>query len=137
MIHNHTNNHNSDHESENKIPLKNVFSKKIPSTLLLNLLDKICSRVEGRGVENGIRIYYYVSDYEYRKMVFEGLDVAFLNSLREYYYHFFSKYWEREFTYNAFKTIIRQICKINGIRYEKETVIVNSEAVVSYCIYVS
>ena len=93
--------------------------------------------MEGRGMENGVRLFYYVSEYEYRKMVFEGLDVEFRESLRNYYYDFFSRYWEREFTYNAFKTILRQICKIHGIVYEKEAVFLNSYSVVSYRIYIS
>jgi hypothetical protein len=118
-----------------KKPLKNVFVKKIPLKLFVNLLEKICSRMEGRGMENGMRLFYYVSEYEYRKMVFEGLDVEFRESLRKYYYDFFSRYWERDFTYNAFKTIIRQICKIHDVRYEKETVVLNSETVVRYRIY--
>ena len=120
---------------KDKIPLKGVFVKKVPLYLLFDLLDKICSRLEGRGFENGVRLYYYVSEYEYRKMVFENMHVDFLNSIREYYSPFFSRYYEREFTYNAFKTILRQICKIHGIRYEKETIILNSETVVRYCIF--
>jgi hypothetical protein len=120
-----------------KKPLKNVFVQKIPLKLLVDLLEKICSRLEGRGMENGVRLFYYVSEYEYRKMVFEGWDVEFRESLRKYYYDFFSRYWQRDFTYNAFKTILRQICKIHGIRYEKETVVLNGETVVRYLIYVS
>jgi hypothetical protein len=120
-----------------KLPLKNVFIKKIPLNLLVELLDKICSRMEGRGIENGVRVYYYISEYEYRKMIFEHLEVDFLKSIRPYYSNFFSHYCERDFTYNSFKTIVRQICKIHGIRYEKEKVILNSETVVRYCIYVS
>ena len=120
-----------------KHPLKNVFVEKIPLKLLVDLLEKICSRLEGRGMENGVRLFYYVSEYEYRKMVFEGLDVEFRESLRKYYYDFFSRYWQRDFTYNAFKTILRQICKIHGIRYEKETVVLNGETIVRYLVYVS
>lgn len=123
--------------NKEKKPLKNVFVKKIPLKLLVDLLEKICSRMEGRGMENGVRLFYYVSEYEYRKMVFEGLDVEFRESLRSYYYDFFSRYWERDFTYNAFKTILRQICKTNGIQYEKETVVLNSYSMVRYRIYIS
>jgi hypothetical protein len=119
-----------------KGPLRNVFVEKIPLKILFDLLDKICSVIEGRGVEKGVRLFYYISEYEYRKMVFDGLHIAFLNSIRNYYSAFFSRYWEREFTYNAFKTILRQICKTHGIRYEKESHVVNSEIVASYLIYV-
>jgi hypothetical protein len=124
-------------ENGKKKPLKNVFVKKIPLQLLVDLLDRICSRTEGRGVENGVHVYYYISEYEYRKMIFEHLDTFFLSLIRPYYSSFFSHYCDRDFTYNAFKTIIRQICKIHGIRYEKEKIILNSETVVRYRIYVS
>ena len=120
---------------EKRAPLKNVFVEKIPVEILFELLEKICSLVEGRGVEKGIRMYYYVSDYEYRKMVFDGLHIPFLNSIRPYYTDFFARYCEREFTYNAFKTIVRQICKIHGVRHEKQSFVVNSEITVAYCIY--
>jgi hypothetical protein len=121
---------------EKRAPLKNVFVEKIPVEILFELLEKICSLVEGRGVEKGIRNYYYLSDYEYRKMVFDGLHTPFLNSIRPYYTDFFARYCEREFTYNAFKTIVRQICKIHGVRHEKQSFVVNSEITVAYCIYV-
>jgi len=121
---------------EKRAPLKNVFLEKIPVEILFELLEKICSLVEGRGVEKGVRIYYYLSDYEYRKMVFDGLHTPFLNSIRPYYTDFFARYCEREFTYNAFKTIVRQICKIHGVRHEKQSFVVNSEITVAYCIYV-
>jgi len=124
-------------KSKDKVPLKNVFVKKVPFSLLVGLLDRICSRIEGRGIEEGLRVYYYISEYEYRKMIFENLHMGFLNSIRDYYSTFFSRYWERDFTYNSFKTIVRQICKINGVRYEKEKVILNSETVVRYRIYLS
>lgn len=119
-----------------KGPLRNVFVEKIPLKILFDLLDKICSVIEGRGVEKGVRLFYYISEYEYRKMVFDRLHTEFLNSIRNYYSTFFSRYWEREFTYNAFKTILRQICKTHGIRYEKQSYVVNSEIVASYLIYV-
>lgn len=123
-------------EKDEKKPLKNVFIEKIPLKFLFELLDKICSSMEGRGVEQGIRIYYYISDYEYRKMVFDGLHIDFLKSIQSYYSPFFSRYYEREFTYNSFKTIVRQICKIHGIRHEKQNTVLHSEITVSYYIYI-
>jgi hypothetical protein len=124
-------------KNKDKVPLKNVFVKKIPLKLFIDLLEKICSHMEGRGMEKGERIYYYVSEYEYRKMVFENLHLSFLHSIRECYSPFFSRYYERDFTYDAFKTILRQICKIHGIHYEKDSIIVNSDTTVRYRIYLS
>jgi hypothetical protein len=124
-------------EDNKKKPLKHVFVQKVPLSLLVDLLEKICSRLEGRGIENGVRLYYYVSEYEYRKMVFEHLHIHFLDTLQNYYSSFFHRYYERDFTYNSFKTILRQICKIHNIVYEKENVIINSETVVRYRVYIS
>ena len=94
-----------------------LFSKKIPKELLFNLLDKICSSVEG--VREGKRIYYFIHFDVFRKMVFDKLLDSFILSLREYYLHCFQvKFLDREITYKRFNTLVRHICKVWDFEWE-------------------
>jgi hypothetical protein len=94
-----------------------LFGKKVPIELLFELLDKICSSVEG--VREGKRIYYFIHLDIYRKMIFEGLLDSFLSRLREYYLPCFQiKYLDREITYKRFNTLVRHICKLWNLEWE-------------------
>ena len=59
---------------------------------------------------------HYVVDHSmYKTLIFQGLDMLFLQELKPYYAQ--SQYLTREFTYKSFLTILRQICRANGFTY--------------------
>lgn len=82
--------------------MKYVFSKQIPMQLLYDLLDPYCTNHESQ---------YIVDENVYKKMVFTGNHIPFLQALKEYYHPAKQKYLTREFTYKSFTNIIRQICR--------------------------
>jgi hypothetical protein len=60
----------------------------------------------------------YVIDYiTFKKMVFHKYQEPWLDELKEYYHNSKKFYITREFNYNSFITIIRQLCKIHGKSY--------------------
>lgn len=82
--------------------MKYVFSKLIPMELLYELLEPYCTYNESQ---------YIVDENVYKKMVFMGNHIPFLQDLKEYYHPSKQKYLTREFTYKSFTNIIRQICR--------------------------
>ena len=102
---------------ENYYKKSYIVKRAIPSELLFDFLEKICSVKEG--VRDGKRVYYFITFDVYRKMNFEGLSMGFVESLREYYLPCFqAKYLDKDLTYNRFNTLIRQICKVCHLKWE-------------------
>lgn len=94
-----------------------IVKHMIPRELLFDFLEKICSGKEG--VRDGKRIYFFITFDVYRKMMFEGLGLVFVNGLREYYLPCFQvKYLDKDLTYNRFNTLVRQICKVCDFKWE-------------------
>ena len=81
-----------------------LFVKPVPIELLLELLDKICTKTDH---------FYMVDMNAYRKMIFHQYHTPFCESLTQYYHVSKRYYLTREFTYNSFTNILRQICKSN------------------------
>jgi len=63
----------------------------------------------------------YIIDYHsFKKIVYHEYHKLWLSKLQPYYFQCKTIYVTREFTYINFITIIRQLCKFFGIRYEYE-----------------
>jgi len=88
--------------------LTQIFRKDIPIQILYELLEKICTKNDN---------YFLVDNNSYKKMVFHGYHTEFLLILKDYYHNSKKYYIEREFTYNSFTNIIRQICKSNNNQF--------------------
>jgi hypothetical protein len=106
--------------------LKQIFKKSVPSELLFNLLEKICLKTD---------TYYFIDLNSYKKMIFHEYHNDFLKELLNYYHASKSYYIEREFTYNSFINIIRQICKSNQIKFNSKIKYSSSKYNIDYLIY--
>jgi hypothetical protein len=95
-------------EKEGLSDMTQMFRKIVPRELLFQLLDKICLKT-GK--------YYLFDMNAYRKLMFYNLCTDFCESLKEYYHLGKHTYLNRTITYNAFTTIIRQICKGSDILF--------------------
>lgn len=94
-----------------------IVKNMIPRELLFDFLEKICSLKEG--VRDGRRIYFFITFDVYRKMMFEGLGIGFVQGLRDYYLPCFQvKYLDKDLTYNRFNTLVRQVCKVCDLKWE-------------------
>ena len=84
-----------------------LFCRPIDIPMLRRFFDKISMEKNGD----------YLIDYnEYKKMLFHNLQSMFREQLKPYYHKSKHFYLDRELTYKAFATIIRQVCKYNSIK---------------------
>lgn len=103
-----------------------IFRKSVPKELLFGLLDRICLKTDK---------YYYIDMNAYRKMIFNNLQPAFCESLKDYYHLGKQMYIERKMTYNSFTNIIRQICKNCVIMYTSQIKYNESKYNIDYFVY--
>lgn len=85
-----------------------IFKDTIPIEMLITLLQHIAVKTDK---------CYIVNNNVYKKGIFTTDIHQFFEECRPYYYISKRKYLEPPITYNSFVTIIRQICKINNIKY--------------------
>jgi hypothetical protein len=99
---------------------KQIFKSTVPKEILFELLDKICDRYTDNG-------HYVVDTNSYKRMKFHNYHVGFLASLLDYYHWSKRFYVEREFTYQSFANILRQLTRLHdvemssNIRYGEST----------------
>jgi len=81
-----------------------IFKELVPWEYMRILLSEICPSLS-------LNQLFVIDLNVYKKMIFLEKHYAFLETLKKHYRlekHF---YITREFTYNSFMTILRQICK--------------------------
>ena len=103
-----------------------IFRKPVPKELLFELLEKICLKTDK---------YYYIDMNAFKKMIFHGYHIEFLKTLEQHYHLSKQFYLTREFTYNSFTNIIRQICKSNAIMFTSQIKYNESKYTIDYFIY--
>jgi hypothetical protein len=103
-----------------------IFKKKIPNELLLNLLDNICTKYEK---------HYLLNVDSFKKGIYNESIPNFCKECIEYYHNSKKKYLERKLTYNTFTTILRQICNFNKIAYTSQIKYDKSTYDIVYYIY--
>jgi hypothetical protein len=106
--------------------LKQIFRKNVPSIFLYVLLEKICLKTEK---------YYYVDANAFKKMIFHDYHIDFLAELVNHYHVSKQFYLTREFTYNSFTNIVRQICKSNAVMFTSQIKYNESKYNIDYFIY--
>jgi len=105
---------------------KQIFREHIPKSMLFDILEQVALKTEK---------YYVVDLNAYKKLRFHELHHAFLSTIIEYYHYSKRFYIEREFTYNSFTNIVRQICRINNIQYTSNIRYNESKYNIDYYIY--
>ena len=103
-----------------------IFKNAIPNELLIKLLDDIAVKTEK---------YYILNNSSYKKGMFNNIIAKFIEDCKLYYHISKRKYLERKLTYNAFITIIRQICNFNKITYTSQIKYDKSTYDIIYNIY--
>lgn len=103
-----------------------IFKKILSKDVFFELLEKVCIKTDK----------YYLFDLNaYRKLQFYKLDEAFCEMLNDYYHLGKRMYIERKMTYNAFTTIVRQICKSTNIMFASQIKYNESKYNINYFIY--
>ena len=106
--------------------LKQIFRKPVEPHILFDLLEQCCLKTEK---------YYLVDINAFRKMVFHGLQDAFLGELLDCYHASKQFYLTRKLTYNSFTNIVRQVCKSNGIMFTSQIKYNESQYTIDYFVY--
>ena len=88
-----------------------IFKDHVPNELLIKLLNDIAVKYEK---------CYVLNNNSYKKGMFNNIIEIFISECMQYYHISKRKYLERKLTYNAFITIIRQICNFNKITYTSQ-----------------
>jgi len=103
-----------------------IFKNKIPNNALFDLLDKICLKNEK---------HYTFNTVSFKKGMYNEEIQKFINYCIPFYHLSKRKYLERKLTFNAFTTILRQICNFNKISYTSQIKYDKSKYDIVYYIY--
>jgi hypothetical protein len=103
-----------------------IFKQNVPNEAVINLLDSICIKNEK---------YYTMDGISYKKGIYTGSIVEFIDFCKPYYHNSKKKYLERKLSYNSFITILRQICNCNNITYTSQIKYENSSYDMIYYIF--
>jgi len=103
-----------------------LFKNNIPNELLTNLLNGIAVKTKS---------CFALDENGFKKGMYNNSIPTFLESCKPYYHISKRHYLEKKTTYTSFVTVIRQICKYNGITYTHQIKYANSSYNIIYYIY--
>jgi hypothetical protein len=103
-----------------------IFKNKIPNEELIQLLEDIAVKTDK---------CYIINNIAYKKGIFNDSIHRFLEKCKPYYHISKRLYLERKLNYNAFITILRQICNFNKITYTSQIKYDKSQYDIIYYIY--
>ena len=106
--------------------MSQIFKKKIPVTILYDLLDTYSYNNEK---------FYLINDVLFKKVKFNNMLENFLEKIKPYYFESKKFYVERQITYVRFTTIIRQIAKLHGLHFSSKILYDHSKYNINYYIY--
>jgi hypothetical protein len=104
-----------------------IFKNQIPTTVLFDLLDKICLKNEK---------HYTFNNDSFKKGIYTEDIPKFLNECKPFYQISKRKYLETKITYKSFTTVLRQICNYNKIIYTSQIKYDKSTYDILYYIYI-
>lgn len=103
-----------------------IFKNKIPNKIFIELIDSICLKNDK---------YYTFNLESFKKGVYIGAVQQFIEYCKPFYHISKRKYLEKKLTYNAFTTILRQICNLNKITYTSQIMYNKSTYNIEYYIH--
>jgi hypothetical protein len=103
-----------------------IFKNKIPNEDVIHLLEEIAVKTDK---------CYIINNIAYKKGIFNDVIPRFLEECKPYYHISKRVYLERKLNYNAFITILRQICNFNKITYTSQIKYDKSQYDIIYYIY--
>lgn len=103
-----------------------IFKHNIPSSLLFEVLNKICMKNEK---------HFTFNIEAFKKGVYNEDIQKFIEACKPYYFLSKHKYLDKKLTYTTFTTIMRQICNHNKITYTSQIIYNKSNYNIVYYIY--
>jgi hypothetical protein len=105
-----------------------IFKSPVPTEMLAEILNKICSVQE-----NALVLNYSA----FKKGVFMKIIPVFIDECIPYYHASKLHYLTKKLTYNSFITIVRQICKHRDIQYVSKIKYDKTKYEIMYSIYIN
>jgi hypothetical protein len=106
-----------------------IFSYNFPCEYFIDLLDDICDYDETKHT-------YIFHNISFKRAKFNKTLEKHLTILNRYYHDSKKHYIQNGYTFKGLHTIIRQLCKFYGIKYDKETKYSFSSYEIVYTIYI-
>ena len=110
-----------------------VFNKEVSLKCLYDTLYDILQKISEKTNNNN------ENEYLLTKAVFKRAELLnyihpFIETIKPYYYFSKQHYVHKVINYNAFITIIRQLCNVNDIKYTSKIVYIKSNYEIQYTI---
>ena len=103
-----------------------IFKETIPNQILFDFLEQNATKI----------LKGFIFNIEsYKRASLNASLPVFLDTCRPFYHLSKRKYVDRKMTYNAFTTILRQICKFKKITYTSQIKYDKSDYTIVYYIY--
>jgi len=93
-----------------------LFNARIPRNLLISFLTHVSNDIVRDDK------YFVVNVNSYRKSIDDGSLVKFCDDIRDMYIPSKKRYADAVDTYSRFLTVIRQVCRVNGMEIKKSRV---------------
>lgn len=107
--------------------LSQIFKKYIDKQILFDFLDKIAAQK--------FDTKYIFDNTSYKKAHLLEIFDSFIEEVKPYYHSSKLFYTEKKASYKMLSTIIRQICRLNGLYYKQEIKYAKSTYEIIYHIY--
>ena len=110
-----------------------VFNKEVSLKCLYDtlydILQKICTETEN--IHND---EYFITKAVFKRAELLNYIQPFIETIKPYYYFSKQHYVHKLINYNAFITIVRQLCNVNNIKYTSKIVYIKSNYEIQYTI---
>ena len=91
--------------------ISQIFKTRIDKEILFDFLDKVASKGE---------IKYIFDNNSYKRAIFLEILEPFIKEVKPHYHISKQIYVDKKPSFKMLSTIIRQICRLNGIYYKQE-----------------
>lgn len=102
-----------------------IFKEEIPLNILLDLLEKVCNK----NYE-----YYLIDKNVFQLIIYRKYQESFLEKILPYYHKSKQRFVTRDFNYNSFVNIVRQICNSNDHEFIANKIYNHSEYTIRYIV---
>lgn len=106
--------------------ISQIFKKRVDKQLLFNFLNQVSLKGATK---------YIFDNSSYKKAGLLNILEPFIEELKPFYHISKRHYLEKKLSYKMLSTIIRQICRLNGIYYKQEIKYAKSTYEIMYHIY--
>jgi hypothetical protein len=106
--------------------ISQIFKQRVEKQFLFDFLDQVSLKGATK---------YIFDNSSYKRSGLLNILEPFINDLKQYYHRSKLHYLEKKHSFKMLSTIVRQICRLNGIYYKQEIKYAKSTYEIVYHIY--